>query len=67
MEGLALAGTVRQVFYLGAVREFHVDLASGERGQVEAPNDGAAAHFEPGDAVWLAASFGNCRVLPVRS
>ena len=66
-EGLALAGTVRQVFYLGAVREFHVDLAGGERGQVETPNDGAAARFEPGDAVWLATSFANCRVLPARS
>jgi spermidine/putrescine ABC transporter ATP-binding subunit len=66
-DGLALAGTVRQVFYLGAVREFHVDLAGGERGQVETPNDGAAAHFGPGDAVWLAASFANCRVLPVRA
>ncbi len=62
-----MAGTVRQVFYLGATREFHVDLAGGERGQVETPNDGAAARFAPGDAVWLAASFANCRVLPARS
>jgi spermidine/putrescine transport system ATP-binding protein len=65
-EGLALAGSVRQVFYLGATREFHVDLAGGARGQVETPNDGTAAPFEPGDAVWLAASFANCRVLPAR-
>ncbi len=63
-EGLAWTGTVRQVLYLGATREFHLELAGGERGLVETPNDGAAARFEPGDAVWLAASFDNCRVLP---
>ena len=63
-EGLALAGIVRQVLYLGATREFHLELDGGERGLVETPNDGAAARFEPGDAVWLAASFDNCRLLP---
>ena len=64
---LALRGTVRQVLYLGATREFHLDLDGGERGLVEMPNDGGAVPFEPGAAVWLATSFGNCRVLPARS
>ena len=31
-DGLALRGTVRQVLYLGATREFHLDLDGGERG-----------------------------------
>ena len=30
-------------------------------------NDGAAPRFAPGDAVWLTASFANCRVLPART
>ena len=64
--GLALEGTVRQVFYLGATREFRLELAGGERGVVETPNDGSAARFEPGDAAWLTASFDDCRVLPAR-
>jgi spermidine/putrescine transport system ATP-binding protein len=61
--GLALQGTVRQVFYLGATREVRLDLTGGERGVVETPNDGTAPSFEPGDAVWLAASIEDCRVL----
>jgi len=61
--GLALRGTLRQVLYLGATREFHVDLDGGERGLVETPNDGTAPPLEPGAVVWLAASFENCRVL----
>jgi spermidine/putrescine transport system ATP-binding protein len=61
--GLALAGTVRQVFYLGATREFRIDLVGGERGVVETPNDGVGARFACGDAVWLTASFDDCRVL----
>jgi spermidine/putrescine ABC transporter ATP-binding subunit len=62
-QGLALRGTVRQVLYLGATREFHVDLDGGERGLVETPNDGTAPKLEPGAVVWLAAPFENCRVL----
>jgi spermidine/putrescine ABC transporter ATP-binding subunit len=62
-EGLALRGTLRQVLYLGATREFHVDLDGGERGLVETPNDGTAPQLEPGAVVWLAAPFENCRVL----
>ena len=66
-DGLVLRGTLRQLLYLGATREFHVELEGGERGFVETPNDGAAPPFEPGAAVWLAAPFANCRVLPARS
>ncbi len=66
-EGLALKGTVRQVLYLGATREFHLELDGGERGLVEMPNDGAAARFEPGNTAWLAAAFDHCRVLPART
>jgi len=66
-DGLALRGTLRQVLYLGPTREFHVELEGGERGFVEAPNDGAAPPFEPGASVWLAAPFANCRVLPART
>ena len=65
-DGLALRGTLRQVLYLGATREFHLELDGGERGMVETPNDGAPPPFEPGATVWLAAAFGNCRVLPAR-
>ena len=66
-QGLALAGAVRQVFYLGAMREFGLELAGGDRGVVEMPNDGAAPRFAAGDAVWLGASFDDCRVLPARA
>ena len=62
-QGLALAGTVRQVFYLGATREYRVDLKGGERGVVETPNDGSAARFASGDTVWLTASFDDCRLI----
>ena len=61
--GLALRGTLRQVLYLGATRELHVDLDGGERGVVEARNDGAAAPIEPGTTVWLAAPLESCRIL----
>jgi len=63
-EGIGLPGTVRQVFYLGATREVHVDLAHGEKGFVQLHNDGNDAGVQAGSAVWLTASAGNCRVLP---
>ena len=66
-DGIALRGTLRQVLYLGATREYHVELEGGERGFVETPNDGAAPAFQPGAAVWLAAPTANCRVLPART
>jgi spermidine/putrescine ABC transporter ATP-binding subunit len=65
--GLALAGSVRQVLYLGASREVHLDLAGGERGLVELPNDGSHSEFASGSQAWLTASLADCRVLPVRS
>ena len=61
--GLALQGTLRQVLYLGATREFHLDIDGGERGVVETPNEGGAPSFEPGAVVWLTAPFENCRIL----
>jgi len=62
-DGISLPGTVRQVFYLGATREVHVDLASGEKGFVQLHNDGSDAGLKAGSAVWLSASAANCRVL----
>ena len=61
--GLALRGTLRQVLYLGATREFHVDLDGGERGIVETPNDGTRAALEPG-AVGVASRAPVRRELP---
>jgi putative spermidine/putrescine transport system ATP-binding protein len=46
-DGMALRGTLRQVLYLGATREFHVELDGGERGFVETPNDGARRRSSP--------------------
>ena len=65
-DGISLPGTVRQVFYLGATREVHVDLAHGEKGFVQLHNDGTDAGVQAGSAVWLSSSPANCRVLPVR-
>jgi spermidine/putrescine ABC transporter ATP-binding subunit len=65
-DGISLPGTVRQVFYLGATREVHVDLASGEKGFVQLHNDGSDAGVAAGSAVWLSASATSCRVLPAR-
>ena len=65
-EGLALAGVVRRVFYLGATREVHVDLAHGERGIVQTHNEGGEPQFPAGTPVWLSASLADCRVLPIR-
>jgi putative spermidine/putrescine transport system ATP-binding protein len=64
--GLALRGTVKQVLYLGATREFHLEFEGGERGLVEMPNDGRAASFEPGAQVWFTAPAEACLVLPER-
>jgi spermidine/putrescine transport system ATP-binding protein len=65
-QALALQATVRQVFYLGATREVRLDLAGGERGVVETPNDGTAPNYAAGDVVWLTASIGDCRILAAR-
>ena len=63
-DGIALPGIVRQVFYLGATREVHVDLPNGERGFVQLHNEGSDAVVATGSAVWLSSSAANCRVLP---
>ena len=55
----ARQGTVKNVLYLGATLEYHVDLA-GEKALVEAPNDGASPAFRVGDAVWFSASPQSC-------
>jgi hypothetical protein len=55
------------VLYLGATREFHLDLDGGECGLVEMPNDGSPVPFDAGTAVWLAASFESCLVLAARA
>ena len=57
--GFARQGTVRNVLYLGATLEYHLDL-QGERAFVEAPNDGAAPKFEAGDVVWFTAPREGC-------
>jgi len=53
--GFARQGTVRNVLYLGATLEYHLDL-QGERALVEAPNDGAGPRFQVGDPVWFTAT-----------
>jgi putative spermidine/putrescine transport system ATP-binding protein len=57
--GFARQGTVRNVLYLGATLEYHLDL-QGERALVEAPNDGAAQSFKAGDVVWFTAPREGC-------
>lgn len=52
--GFARHGTVRNVLYLGATLEYHLDL-QGERALVEAPNDGTGPRFQVGDPVWFTA------------
>jgi spermidine/putrescine transport system ATP-binding protein len=65
--GLVLQGTIRQALYLGATREFRLDLEGGERGVVEMQNAGGAPPFEPGMKVWFGAPLESCRVLAARS
>jgi putative spermidine/putrescine transport system ATP-binding protein len=57
--GFARPGTVRNVLYLGATLEYHLDL-QGEKALVEAPNDGGSPAFRAGDAVWFSALPENC-------
>ena len=59
LDGFARRGTVRNVLYLGATLEYHLDL-EGERALVEAPNDGGAPPFRTGDAVWFSAPPESC-------
>ena len=59
-DGFARRGTVRHVLYLGATLEYHLDFEVGERGVVEAPNDGGAPKFQAGEAVWFSAPPESC-------
>jgi putative spermidine/putrescine transport system ATP-binding protein len=58
--GFAVQGTVRHVLYLGATLEYHLELENGERGLVEAPNQGGAPKFQAGERVWFSASPESC-------
>ena len=55
----ARPGTVKNVLYLGATLEYHLDLG-GEKALVEAPNDGGAPAFRAGDVVWFSAPPESC-------
>ena len=59
-QGFSRAATVRHVLYLGATLEYHLELDNGERGLVEAPNDGGAPKFQAGERVWFSASPESC-------
>ena len=65
-DGFARPGKVRQLLYLGATLEYHLTLEGGERGLVEASNDGNAPRFAAGDAVWFTASRESCFEMPQR-
>jgi ABC-type Fe3+/spermidine/putrescine transport system ATPase subunit len=64
--GFARRGTLRHVLYLGATLEYHLDFEGGERGLIQAPNDGSARRCVAGDAVWFAAPAESCFVMPAR-
>jgi hypothetical protein len=51
---------VRHVLYLGATLEYHLDFEAGERGLVEAPNDGNAPRFQAGERAWFSALSQDC-------
>jgi ABC-type Fe3+/spermidine/putrescine transport system ATPase subunit len=55
----ARAGTVKNVLYLGATLEYHLDL-QGEKALVEAPNDGGSPAFRAGEPVWFSAPPESC-------
>jgi ABC-type Fe3+/spermidine/putrescine transport system ATPase subunit len=59
-DGFARFGTVRHVLYLGATLEYHLDFEAGERGVVEAPNDGNAPKFQAGERAWFSAPAEDC-------
>jgi putative spermidine/putrescine transport system ATP-binding protein len=64
--GFARRGTVRHVLYLGGTLEYHLDFEGGERGVVQAPNDGNAPRCVAGDTSWFAAPVESCFVMPAR-
>ena len=63
-DGFARRGTVKQVLYLGATLEYHLELDGRQRATVEVPNDGAAPRYAAGDAVWFSAARENCYAIP---
>ena len=66
VNGFAVRGTVRHVLYLGATLEYHLTLEGGERGLVEAANDGNAPRFDAGANVWFTAPLESCFAMPAR-
>jgi ABC-type Fe3+/spermidine/putrescine transport system ATPase subunit len=65
-EGLMRRGVVRNVLYLGATLEYHVQLDGGERALVEAHNDGQSPRFAPGTTAWFVAPAESCFTMPAR-
>ena len=65
-DGFARRGTLTNVLYLGATREYHLAFDNGERGIVEAHNDGQAPPFAPGDSAWFVAPAESCLAMPAR-
>ena len=51
--------TVRNVLYLGATLEYHLEL-DGQKAVVETPNRGGTAPFRAGDRVWFSAGSESC-------
>jgi putative spermidine/putrescine transport system ATP-binding protein len=65
-EGFMRRGVVRNVLYLGATLEYHVQLDGGERALVEAHNDGQSPRFAPGTTAWFVAPAESCFTMPAR-
>jgi putative spermidine/putrescine transport system ATP-binding protein len=65
-DGFSARATVRHVLYLGATLEYHVEFEGGQRGLVEAPNDGNAPRFTAGEAAWFTAPAESCLEMPAR-
>jgi ABC-type Fe3+/spermidine/putrescine transport system ATPase subunit len=65
-EGFARRASVRQVLYLGATLEYHLSFDGGERGLVEAPNDGNAPAFAAGATAWFTAPRESCLEMPAK-
>jgi ABC-type Fe3+/spermidine/putrescine transport system ATPase subunit len=65
-EGFMRRGVVANVLYLGATLEYHLRFDDGERGLVEAQNDGQSTYFGPGSTAWFAAPSEACFVIPAR-
>jgi putative spermidine/putrescine transport system ATP-binding protein len=64
--GFVRRASVTNVLYLGGTLEYHLAFENGERGLVEAPNDGDAPRFRAGDGVWFGAPAEACFEMPGR-